>query len=557
MFSHFNHQTCRLKLLTIAVVLLLVTSFSPPSIAGFAADDKSQFHLMEIHQFDTQGGRCYGFAAIWLYSKWIQFVHPEKFERYDNNDWYENAVTSILLKEAYVSIGRSDYDDSFIKFLSLVEQLQTAQFSGIEEEMNKIGIVKEKVTHKYSFASSLTINKLKTLLKEDIIRDHELIFVNTNEHTTAIFKDGKNYYYFDANSKSGERIVSSTDKIAELIFYAHRYLLSTKGYLCSWIPLPYVCANDSLMLGINIFSFDPNVSNYPDQKELLNRINSPSDAREMTLLHVAARLNRLETIDYFVNKKNVNLQDRWGITALMVAAQYGTADMVKTLLEHGAKPDIQNNDGWTALALAARYGTADMVKTLLEHGAKPDIQKNDGWPVLIIAARYGTADMVKILLEHGAKPDIQNNDGWTALIVAARYGTADMVKTLLEHGAKPDIQNNDGWTVLMMVAQYGTADMVKTLLEHKAEPNIKAANGSTALIMASRRCECGIISVLLEYGADPNYSVQTMDGKTALMEAENSRCLEAVKILLEYKDIPNIRDKNGQISTSGFPKDEL
>ena len=405
MFLHFNHKTLKLKLLTITAVLLLVTSFSPSSIARFAADDKSQLHLMAIYPFDTQVDHSDGFSAIWLYSKWIQFVHPEKFGRYDNNDWYENAVTNILLKEAHSSIDRSAYDDSSIKFLSLVEQFQMTRFSNIAEEMNKIGIVEEKVTHKYSFASLLTVNQLKTLLKEDIIRDHELIFVCTDEHTTAIFKNGENYYYLDANSKSGECIVSSTDEIAELIFYAHYHSLSTKRYLCSWVPLPYVCANDPLMmLGLSIFSFDPNVSNYINQKVLLNCINSHLDDRGMALLYVAAKLNSLEAIDYFATSKNVNLQNERGVTALIVAVLHGTVDTVKTLLKHGAKPDIQADNGWTALIIAAQYGATDVVKTLLKYGAKPDVQNNDGYTALMMASVCKDIDMMKFVLEHGKEP---------------------------------------------------------------------------------------------------------------------------------------------------------
>jgi ankyrin repeat protein len=59
------------------------------------------------------------------------------------------------------------------------------------------------------------------------------------------------------------------------------------------------------------------------------------------------------------------------MTALMVAAQEGRADMVRLLLENGADPEAKNIFGQSALALAElkeRAEIADILKTHWEAG---------------------------------------------------------------------------------------------------------------------------------------------------------------------------------------------
>jgi hypothetical protein len=52
--------------------------------------------------------------------------------------------------------------------------------------------------------------------------------------------------------------------------------------------------------------------------------------------------------------------------------------MVRTLLEHGADPNLMRNDRFTALALAAFCGHIETVKTLIEHGARAEVETRCG-----------------------------------------------------------------------------------------------------------------------------------------------------------------------------------
>lgn len=59
-----------------------------------------------------------------------------------------------------------------------------------------------------------------------------------------------------------------------------------------------------------------------------------------------------------------------GNTPLTEAAFGGSARIVRTLLEHGADPNVRNHAGKTALALALEKGNRDAADVLLKHGAK-------------------------------------------------------------------------------------------------------------------------------------------------------------------------------------------
>ena len=67
-----------------------------------------------------------------------------------------------------------------------------------------------------------------------------------------------------------------------------------------------------------------------------------------------------------------------GLTALIVAAQNGFADIVNVLLDHGADVNAKMKDGATALIAACRRGYTDIVTLLLENGGDPTVRfEND------------------------------------------------------------------------------------------------------------------------------------------------------------------------------------
>jgi ankyrin repeat protein len=103
---------------------------------------------------------------------------------------------------------------------------------------------------------------------------------------------------------------------------------------------------------------------------------------------------------------DVNAQgEKYGRTALHLAAMNGHLEIVKLLLEHGADVNAKTKEGYgyTALHSAASNGHLEIVKLLLEHGADVNAKtKYGGYTALHSATMNGHLEIVKLLLEHGA-----------------------------------------------------------------------------------------------------------------------------------------------------------
>ena len=66
-------------------------------------------------------------------------------------------------------------------------------------------------------------------------------------------------------------------------------------------------------------------------------------------------------------------------------------------LEKGASVDIQNKDGFTALILASRNWHREVVGKLLEKGASVDIQDKDGFTALTDAGERSLCEAIFVL----------------------------------------------------------------------------------------------------------------------------------------------------------------
>jgi len=90
-----------------------------------------------------------------------------------------------------------------------------------------------------------------------------------------------------------------------------------------------------------------------DQYDVNEPIIKPS---AHTILHESIILNRKEIFTLcLLYKANVNQPDSNGVTPLIKAASLGRADMVKSLLDNGAKIDTKGPDGFTALDKAKLF----------------------------------------------------------------------------------------------------------------------------------------------------------------------------------------------------------
>ena len=83
---------------------------------------------------------------------------------------------------------------------------------------------------------------------------------------------------------------------------------------------------------------------------------------------------------------------------------------------------------WTALHFAAQEGSLDISKLLLDNVARVDVQDAYGNTALNRAVFFsgGSGELIRLLLEHGADRNLKNRKGISPLDLANRTTNFDL-----------------------------------------------------------------------------------------------------------------------------------
>ncbi|KAF5599876.1 ankyrin repeat-containing protein [Fusarium pseudoanthophilum] len=223
-----------------------------------------------------------------------------------------------------------------------------------------------------------------------------------------------------------------------------------------------------------------------------------------------------------------------GDTALHIAIQRAHVDVIKTLLDAGADPNLKNGDGLLPFAKAMRSNNVDIVRTLLDSSADLVVDEPDreGVTPFLRACldRQNAVPVIRVLLEKAkdkvnlnARMPINDEDkecGRTGLIIEPfvdqeKQWSDSLLNLLLEHGADPNVPcAKHGNTPLSKAASEGNVQAIEKLLEFDADPNIACERGHTPLSRAAENGHALAVRKLLESNADPNHG--DYEGATAL-----------------------------------------
>ena len=95
---------------------------------------------------------------------------------------------------------------------------------------------------------------------------------------------------------------------------------------------------------------------------------------------------------------NVNIKDVKGKTPLRLAVRNNEDNIVEMLLQNGVNVNERSTkDLSTPLHRAAFWGNVTAVRSLLEHGASPDVKNCSNRTPLEVATRRGDVEIVKVL----------------------------------------------------------------------------------------------------------------------------------------------------------------
>ncbi len=154
----------------------------------------------------------------------------------------------------------------------------------------------------------------------------------------------------------------------------------------------------------------------------------------------AARIGDLEWFNN--NKFDINAQDKYGNTVLILASLRGHKEIAFKLIDSGANLDLQDNLGSSALMGASWNDHKEIAFALIEKGAKLDLQNDKKYTALICASWYGRKEIAFALIEKGANLDLQDDtkdiiaegkpscSKVTALTVASLWGRKEIVDAI-------------------------------------------------------------------------------------------------------------------------------
>jgi ankyrin repeat protein len=235
-----------------------------------------------------------------------------------------------------------------------------------------------------------------------------------------------------------------------------------------------------------------------------------------TALMFAARVGDLDSARILVEAgANVNDADAEGISAMVLAAHSGFAELVEFLLDKGADAN-SSAAGFTALHEAIMRRDERIVAALLAHGADanaplrvwtPERRASADFnfaPALVgaspfwLAARFNQPTVMRLLVKHGADPlfvhrnvyyvndlNDRRTQATTALLAALAIGGGrawvqpdrdqrealmlETVKLAIELGVDVNAANTDGRTAYD-AARLGYESIFKFLVEKGAKP---------------------------------------------------------------------------------------
>lgn len=117
------------------------------------------------------------------------------------------------------------------------------------------------------------------------------------------------------------------------------------------------------------------------------------------------------------------------------AARSGDASSIEEQLTSGVDVDAFDRYGQTALMLAAHNGRLDVVESLLRHGAKLDFTAKYGLSALMLAIVAGHEEVARALVSAGADLTILGSgapgfSGKSAYDLAAQQGMKELCREI-------------------------------------------------------------------------------------------------------------------------------
>lgn len=272
-------------------------------------------------------------------------------------------------------------------------------------------------------------------------------------------------------------------------------------------------------------------------------VNEKEEKTGNTPLHVAVEYETnkilkllLESgVEASMNTNNHNYQ-----TPLQLAVKSIKKDALKILLEAVGDKELVNvrfSNNATLLHLAAEHGNPDILKILIQYGAKAllSVKTVDGYnnsfnktPLVILFEQYLKkqsnnkipVESVKILLDAGASPNdfLPDYSCYNHNMLLAAIGENDekLVEILINAKVYVNMTQNGHTPLIIAIKQGKKRRIIELLVEAGAGLNLKTTNGISELQLASEKNDVDLIKYLMSHGA--NFTGLEISSNTVVLQ---------------------------------------
>ena len=241
--------------------------------------------------------------------------------------------------------------------------------------------------------------------------------------------------------------------------------------------------------------------------------------------------------------KETNLSDidhkyQFGFTLLHYAAKENRVEVIEYLVTNGCNINAVDDDEQTPLHKSAMFGHRQSVQLLINKGANANIVDiNGNTPLHVTIMSGGDFGIVKALIQK-TDPSIQNNDDQNALHVAVRYhkvDSVDLIRSQKQASALITATDKDGLTPVLLAVSLGHLDTTTKFLK---QPQVSIA-GSTKkrkniIHLAAATSNAALLSFLLD-SYNTLHLINEADNMlcTPLHDAAEKGQLKQVQVLLD------------------------
>ncbi|AKJ41080.1 ankyrin repeat domain-containing protein [Pragia fontium] len=195
------------------------------------------------------------------------------------------------------------------------------------------------------------------------------------------------------------------------------------------------------------------------------------------------------------------------VQEFLLAAEKGQLNVLESCLQTGLDINVTNRQGRTAIIIASLHKQYECVSFLLHAGADINIQDQTCFNPFLLSCLNNDLQLLRIILPANPDLTVLTRFGGVGITPASEKGHVDIVRELLE---KTNINVNHtnflGWTPLLeaIVLNDGgkkQQDIVKMLLDNGANPHMTDKYGKTPLELAREKEFHEIAELLIAAGA--------------------------------------------------------